>query len=90
MLVFPAEPWTTPETSPAHKGYTLFLDRAAVATANPTTDEIGHAHTWEQLQWLARGAEPFEQGGRLWAVDEQRNIPLNMSEIRQDEPPAGA
>ena len=51
------------------------------------TDEIEHAHTWEQPQWLARGAEPFERGGRLWAVDDERNIVLSMSDIRRDEPP---
>ena len=31
------------------RGYTLYLDRTGVATAKPTTDEIGDAHTWEQL-----------------------------------------
>ena len=68
-------------------GYTLFLDRAGVATSDPTTDEIGHAHTWEELQWMARGAEPFKRGGRLWARDEQNNAVLYMADIQLDENP---
>ena len=87
MLVFPPEPYTAPKTPRGHKGYTLFLDRVGVATTKPTTDEIGHAHTWEQLQWLARGAEPFERGGRLWASDDEENSVLHMSDIRLDQPP---
>ena len=88
MLVFPPEPYTAPEAPPGHKGYTLFLDRAGLCTPKPATDRIGHAHTWEQLQWLARGAEPFERGGRLWARDDEHNMVLSMSDIRLDRPPA--
>ena len=90
MLVFPAAPYAAPETPPGHKGYTLFLDRAGLCTPKPSTDEIGHAHTWEQLQWLARGAERFERGGRLWARDDEHNVVLSMSDIRLDRPPAPA
>jgi hypothetical protein len=67
--------------------YTLFLDRAGMCTSNPTTDEIGHAHTWEQLQWMARGAEPFERGGRLWALNNRTNTVLYMTDIRLDRDP---
>ena len=88
LLVFPPKPYEAPGTPAAHKGYTLFLDRAGLCAATPTTAEIGHAHTWEQLQWLARGAGSFERGGRLWAADDERNTVLEMSDIRQDGPPS--
>ena len=90
MLLFPARPYAGPGAPPAPKGYTLFLDRAGLCTSRPDTCEIGHAHTWEQLQWLARGAEPFKRGGRLWARDDGRNIVLHMSDIALDGPPAEA
>ena len=39
---------------------------------------------------MARGAEPFERGGRLWAKDEENNRVLYMNEIRQQNPPPNA
>ena len=67
--------------------YTLYLDRAGVCTDNPATDEIGHADTWEQLQWMARGAAPFERAGRLWALNNQTHTVLYMADIRLDADP---
>ena len=87
MLVFPPTLYVAPATPPGHKGYTLFLDRAELMTPTPATDEIGHTHTWQQLQWMARGAEPFERGGRLWARNDEHNTVLQMSDIRLDQPP---
>jgi len=67
--------------------YTLYLDRAGVCTDNPATDEIGHADTWEQLQWMARGAAPFERTGRLWALNNKTHTVLFMADIRLDQDP---
>ena len=87
MLILPPEPPVPPDGTSRRRGYTLFLDRAGLCTSDPATDEIGHAHTWEQLQWMARGAEPFERGGRLWARDEEHNAVLCMQDIRMDRNP---
>ena len=87
MLILPPEPPVPPDGTSRRRGYTLFLDRAGLCTPDPTTDQIGHAHTWEQLQWMARGAEPFERGGRLWALDENHNAVLCMQDIRMDRNP---
>ena len=84
----PAAPAPEPDrTDRKPAGYTLYLDRAGVATNNPTTDEIGHAETWEQLQWMARGAEPFERAGRLWALNNQTHTVLFMADIKLDQDP---
>lgn len=84
----PAAPTPEPKQGDgAITRYTLYLDRAGVATDNPTTDEIGHADTWEQLQWMARGAEPFEHGGRLWALNNHTHTVLFMADIRLDADP---
>ncbi|MYG27574.1 MAG: hypothetical protein F4213_16410 [Boseongicola sp. SB0677_bin_26] len=84
----PAVPALEPDrTDGEPAGYTLYLDRAGVATNNPTTDEIGRAETREQLQWMARGAEPFERGGRLWALNNTTRTVLFMADIRLDEDP---
>ena len=87
VLILPPEPPVPPDGTSRRRGYTLFLDRAGLCTPDPTTDQIGHAHTWEQLQWMARGAEPFERGGRLWALDEDHNAVLCMQDIRMDRNP---
>lgn len=84
-LVLPPEPVTGQIGSEA--GYTLYLDRAGLATPNPTTDEVGHAQSWEQLQWMALGARPFERGGRLWALDRSTNEDLSMADIAAPAPP---
>ena len=84
----PATPAPEPDrANPKPAGYTLYLDRAGVCTDNPTTDEIGRAETWEQLQWMARGAEPFERGGRLWALNNTTRTVLFMADIRLDRDP---
>ncbi|MDE2906928.1 MAG: hypothetical protein OXQ28_12695 [Acidobacteriota bacterium] len=84
----PAAPAPEPErANPKPTGYTLYLDRAGVATNNPTTDEIGRAETWEQLQWMVRGAEPFERGGRLWALNNHTHTVLFMADMRLDADP---
>ncbi|MCY4636533.1 MAG: hypothetical protein OXG04_18850 [Acidobacteria bacterium] len=67
--------------------YTLYLDRAAICTEKPATDEIGRAETWEQLQWMARGAAPFERGGRLWALNNRTRTVLFMADIKLNEDP---
>ena len=67
--------------------YTLYLDRAGVCTDDPTTDEIGHADTWEQLQWMARGAAPLERGGRLWALNNRTMTVLFMADIKLNQDP---
>lgn len=79
-----------PAENPTETGtpaYTLYLDRAGICTDNPATDEIGHADTWRQLQWMARGAAPFERGGRLWALNNKTRTVLFMADIRLDEDP---
>ena len=90
LLIRPPAPPTPdekePESDPA--AYTLYLDRAAICTDNPATDEIGRADTWEQLHWMARGAAPFERGGRLWALNNRTRTILYMADIRLDEDPA--
>lgn len=73
--------------APKPAGYTLYLDRAGVCTDNPATDEIGHAETWEQLHWMARGAAPFERAGRLWALNNKTRTVLFMADIRLDRDP---
>ena len=89
LLIRPPAPPTPdekePESDPA--AYTLYLDRAAICTDNPATDEIGRADTWEQLHWMARGAAPFERGGRLWALNNRTRTILYMADIRLDEDP---
>ncbi|MCY4121365.1 MAG: hypothetical protein OXG72_10650 [Acidobacteria bacterium] len=75
------------ETVSRTAGYTLYLDRAGLCTNNPTTDEIGHADTWEQLRWMARGAAPFERGGRLWAVNNKTRTVLYMADIKLEQDP---
>ena len=67
--------------------YTLYLDRAGICTDDPATDEIGRAETWEQLQWIARGAAPFEGGGRLWALDNRTRTVLFMADIKLEHDP---
>ena len=67
--------------------YTLYHDPAGVATDNPRTDEVGHADTWEQLQWMARGAAAFERGGRIWALNNRTSTVLFMADIRLDRDP---
>jgi len=67
--------------------YTLYLDRAGICTDDPATDEIGRAETWEQLQWMARGAAPFEGGGRLWALDNRTRTVLFMADIKLEHDP---
>ncbi len=67
--------------------YTLYLDHAAICTEKPATDEIGRAETWEQLQWMARGAAPFERGGRLWALNNRTRTVLFMADIKLNEDP---
>ncbi len=81
----PAAPALEPEDETA--GYTLYLDRAGVCTDHPATDEIGHAETWEQLQWMARGAAPFERAGRLWALNNRTRTVLHMADIKLDQDP---
>ena len=71
-------------------GYTLYLDRAALCTSAPLTDEIGVADTWRELHWMAKAASFFEGGGRLWARDESRGIVLSMADMRQETDPHGA
>lgn len=84
----PAAPASEPDrAAPEPDRYTLYLDRAGVATDNPATDEIGHAETWEQLQWMVRGAEPFERGGRLWALNNRTHTVLFMADIRLERDP---
>ena len=67
--------------------YTLYLDRAAICSEKPATDEIGRAETWEQLQWMARGAAPFERGGRLWALNNRTRTVLFMANIKLNKDP---
>ena len=91
MLIRPPMP---PEREPQPAGpdpagYTLYLDRAAICTDNPATDEIGRADTWEQLQWMARGAAPFERGGRLWAMNNRTRTVLYTADINLDQDPHG-
>ena len=71
----------------APAAYTLYLDRAGICTDEPATDEIGHAETWEQLQWMACGAAPFERGGRLWALNKRTQTVLFMADIKLDHDP---
>ena len=86
MLILPPEdPEPTREAATESKSYTLFLDHAGVAAATPETREIGQARTRQELQWMARGALPFEQGGRLWARDEEHHAVLEMTAIQQGE-----
>ena len=68
-------------------GYTLYLDRAGLCTSDPLTDEVGACETWEQLHWMAKGAEPFERGGRLWARDESNGTVLCMADMRLEHEP---
>ena len=74
------------ETSPG-VGYTLYLDYAAVATENPSRREIGHADSWEQLHWMAKGAETCERGGRLWATDHAEKRVLVMADMKLKQDP---
>ena len=83
-LVFAAPPRTVPGKPPEHKGYTLLLDQAGLGTSNPTTKVLGHAHTWEQLQWMARGAEHLERGCRLWGLDEETRTVLSLADMRRE------
>lgn len=69
------------------KRYTLYHDRAGGASDNPATDTIGHADTWEQLQWMARGAAAFEHGGRIWALNNRTSSVLYMADIQLDGDP---
>ncbi len=71
-------------------GYTLYLDRAGLATSDPLTEEVGACETWEQLHWMAKGAVPFERGGRLFARDERRGIILSVADMRQANDPHAA
>lgn len=68
-------------------GYTLYLDRAGLCTSDPLTDEVGYAETWRELHWMAKGAEPFERAGRLWARDEAAGTVLCMADMRLPERP---
>ena len=70
--------------------YALFLDECGVATTTPRTRKVGTAETWEQLQSLARDAEPSERGGRLWAADRRNNAVLFMGDIRLNQNPLDA
>ena len=45
------------------------------------------ADTWEQLRWMARGAAPFERGGRLWARDNTVNAVLYMADLHSTRNP---
>ena len=84
----PTAPTPEEETAgDAPAAYTLYLDRAGICTDDPATDEIGHAGTWEQLQWMARGAAPFERGGRLWALNNRTRTVLFMADMKLDEDP---
>ena len=84
----PAAPTPEPKQPDGNiRRYTLYLDRAGVCTDDPATDEIGHADTWEQLQWMARGAAPFEHAGRLWALNNKTHTVLFMADIRLDRDP---
>ena len=90
----PADPSRPPPPRPSRSSGTATSQGTrstwtgqGVCTNNPTTDEIGHADTWEQLQWMAVGAEPFERGGRLWALNNRTRTVLYMADIRLDQDP---
>ena len=68
-------------------GYTLYLDRSGRRTAGPLTEEIGAADTWPELRAMARAAECFESGDRLWARDEARGHRLSIEQLREDTDP---
>ena len=66
----------------ARHGFTLYLDRAGLCTARPTTEVVGRADTRVELCWLARGAAHFERGGRLWATDDRTGTVLYMGDMK--------
>lgn len=68
-------------------GYTLYLDRPSSGTSNPDVIEIGRANTWQQLQWMAAGAAPFKNQGRLWALNNGTRDVMSIADIHLEQEP---
>ena len=79
MLIRP--PAADPDGRSEEAGYTLLHDEVGVATDNPRTRELGRAATWTELCWMAKGARPFERGGRLWGRGDSTGSVFHLADM---------